>query len=162
MLKKKILSVHEHYDFEDRAGTKLGEADGNLFQFPAKFLVKDVSGSELMHLDGKMFSLRSQFTIHDNAGEELGTVKKKIVKLIGEEYWVERNGVEFLRVHGNFTEHDYQMEVNGSQVASVHKRWTTVRDTLGLSITGDVDHRVVIGALIVIEHVEVTERANKG
>jgi hypothetical protein len=36
-----------------------------------------------------------------------------------------------------------------------------VRDQLGLSITGEVDHRVVIGALIVIEHVEVTEKEHK-
>jgi uncharacterized protein YxjI len=156
--KKKILSVREHYDLENVTGTKLGEADGNLFQFPAKFVVIDTNGSELMHLEGKILSLRNQFTFHDNAGAELGTIKKKIVKLIGEEYWVEKNGVEFMRIYGNFTEHDYQMQVNGVQVASVHKKWFSVRDQLGVSITGEVDHRVVIGAVIVIEHVEVTER----
>jgi uncharacterized protein YxjI len=158
VLKKKILSVHEHYDLEDVTGTKLGEADGNLFQFPAKFVVIDINGSELMHLGGKVLSLRNQFTFYDNAGVELGTIKKKIVKLIGEEYWVEKEGLEFMRIYGNFTEHDYHMQVNGVQVASVHKKWVSVRDQLGVSITGEADHRVVIGALIVIEHVEVTER----
>jgi uncharacterized protein YxjI len=158
VLKKKILSVREHYDLEDVSGTKLGEADGNLFQFPAKFVVIDANGSELMHLKGKVLSLRNQFTFYDNAGAELGTIRKKIVKLIGEEYWVERDGVEFMRIYGNFTEHDYQMQVNGVQVASVHKKWVSVRDTLEVSITGDADRRVVIGAVIVIEHVEVTER----
>ena len=158
VLKKKILSVREHYDLEDVTGTKLGEADGNLFQFPAKFVVIDTNGSELMQVKGKVLSLRNQFTFYDNAGAELGTIKKKIVKLIGEEYWVEKDGVEFMRIYGNFTEHDYQMEVNGVQVASVHKKWVSVRDQLGVSITGEVDHRVVIGAVIVIEHVEVTER----
>jgi uncharacterized protein YxjI len=161
MLKKKILSVREHYDLEDRTGTKLGEADGNLFQFPAKFVVIDTSGAELMRIEGKVFALRKQFTFYDNAGRELGTIKKKIAKLIGEEYWVERDGVEFMRIYGNFTEHDYQMQVSGVQVASVHKKWVSVRDQLGLSITGEVDHRVVIGALIVIEHVEVTEKEHK-
>jgi uncharacterized protein YxjI len=158
VLKKKILSVREHYDLENVTGTKLGEADGNLFQFPAKFAVIDTNGSELMHLAGKVFSLRNQFTFYDNAGTELATIKKKIVKLIGEEYWVEKDGVEFMRIYGNFTEHDYQMQVNGVQVASVHKKWVSVRDQLGVSITGEADHRVVIGAVIVIEHVEVTER----
>jgi uncharacterized protein YxjI len=157
-MKKKILSVREHYDLEDRAGTKLGEADGNLFQLPAKFAVIDTHGSELMRLKGKVLSLRNQFTFYDNAGAELGTIRKKIVKLIGEEFWVEKNGVEFMRIFGNFTEHDYQMQVNGVQVASVHKKWFSIRDQLGVSITGEVDHRVVIGAVIVIEHVEVTER----
>lgn len=158
VLKKKILSVREHYDLEDVSGTKLGEADGNLFQFPAKFVVIDTNGSELMHLKGKVLSLRNQFTFYDNAGAELGSIRKKIVKLIGEEYWVEKDGVEFMRIYGNFTEHDYQMQVNGVQVVSVHKKWVSVRDTFEVSITGDADHWVVIGAVIVIEHVEVTER----
>jgi uncharacterized protein YxjI len=158
VLKKKILSVREHYDLENRTGTKLGEADGNLIQFPAKFVVIDTNGSELIQVKGKVLSLRNQFTFYDNAGAELGTIKKKIVKLIGEEYWVEKDRREFMRIYGNFTEHEYQMEINGVQVASVHKKWVSVRDQLGVSITGEADHRVVIGAVIVIEHVEVTER----
>jgi uncharacterized protein YxjI len=157
-MKKKILSAREHYDFEDTAGNKLGEADGNLLQVPAKFVVKDTHGLELMHLQGKVFSLRREFTFYGSAGEELGTIKKKIAKLIGEEFWVEKNGVEFMRIYGDFTEHEYQLEVGGVPVASVHKKWVSVRDQLGVSITGDVDHRVIIGAVIVIEHVEVTER----
>ena len=159
-MKKKILSLREHYDFEDLSGTKLGEADGNLFQIPAKFAVVDAHGMELMHLEGKVLTLRHQFTIHSPSGEELGTMKKKIVKLIGEEYWIEKGGVEFMRIYGNFTEHDYQMEVNGAPVASVHKKWVSLRDQFGVSITGNVDHRIVIGAIIVIEHVEVTEKSS--
>ena len=162
VMKKKILSLREHYDFEDLSGSKLGEADGNFFQIPAKFAVLDTHGLELMHLEGKVFSFRNQFTINSSTGEELGTMKKKIVKLIGEEFWLEKGGVEFMRIYGNFTEHDYKMEVNGAPVASVHKKWVSVRDQFGVSITGDVDHRVVIGAIIVIEHVEVTEKASGG
>jgi uncharacterized protein YxjI len=63
-----------------------------------------------------------------------------------------------MRIYGNFTEHDYQMQVNGAQVATVHRKWLTVRDQLQVSVTGQVDRRVVIGAVIVIEHIEVTER----
>jgi uncharacterized protein YxjI len=161
ILKKKILSVREHYDLEDVNGTKLGEGNGNLIQLPAKFVVVDTSGSEVMRLEGKVFSLRRQFTFYDSAGQVLGTMKKKIVKLIGEEYWVEKDGDQSIRIYGNFTEHDYRMEVNGTQVAQVHKKWVAIRDQLGVSITGMIDHRIVIGAVIMIEHVEVTER-NKG
>lgn len=158
VLKKKLLSLRQHYDLEDTSGTKLGEADGNLFQFPSKFVVINTSGSELMHLEGKVLSLRDQFTFFDPAGAELGTIKKKILKPIGEEYWIEKDGVETMRIYGNFTEHDYKIEVNGAQVASVHKKWLSMRDQLGVSITGEVDHRVIVGAVIVIEHVEVTAR----
>jgi uncharacterized protein YxjI len=86
VLKKKILSLREHYDLEDKNGTKLGEAEGNLLQFPAKFVVKDTRGSEFMHLEGKILTIRDQFTFYDNTETELGTIKKKIIKPIGEEF----------------------------------------------------------------------------
>ena len=62
-------------------------------------------------------------SVRENYDFELGTMRKNIVKLIGEEYWVEKNGVEFMRIYGDFTEHGYRMEVNGVPVASVHKKW---------------------------------------
>jgi uncharacterized protein YxjI len=157
IIKKKIPSEREHYDFEDLQGNKLGEAEGNLVQLPPKFDIKDNYGFEVMYLQGREFSQHNEFAFYDSADEALGTIKK-IVKLLGEEFWVEKNGEDFMRIYGNFTEHEYQMEVAGVAVASVHKKWGSVRDQLGVSITGDVDHRVVIGAVIVIEHVEVTEK----
>jgi uncharacterized protein YxjI len=161
VLKKKILSVREHYDFEDLKGTKLGAAEGNILQFPPKFVLFDNHGSELMHLEGKIVSIRNQFTIYDNQGAELGTIKKKTAKLIGEEFWIEINGVEFMRIYGDFTDHDYQFEFNGYLVASVHKKWVTLRDQIDISMSSAVDHRVIIGAVIVIEHIEVNERQNR-
>jgi len=158
VLKKRILPLREHYDLEDRNGNKLGEADGNLIQFPAKFDVKDSSGSEVMHIEGKIISLRKQFSFQDSQGCDLGTIKKKLVKLTGEEYWIEKDRVEIMRIHGDFSNHDYVMQSNGVTVAAIHKKWAAVRDEIGLSITGETDHRIVLGALIVIEHNEVSNR----
>jgi uncharacterized protein YxjI len=159
VMNKKIFSIREHYDFQDRSGRKIGEGDGNFFQLPAKFRVIDEeSHSEVMQIQAKLISLRHQFTFHDNTGTEIGVIKKKLFKLIGEEYWVEQNGVELMRIYGNFTEHDYKMEVNKQLVAQVHKKWVSIRDQFGISITGNVDHRLVIGAVIAIEHLEVVER----
>jgi uncharacterized protein YxjI len=142
----------------DLQGNKIGEAEGNIVQVPPKFEVKDNHGIELMHLQGKTFSLHREFTFYNSAGEELGTIKKKIAKLVGEEFWVEKNGMEFMRIYGDFTEHEYQMTVSGKPVVIIHRKWVSLRDQLGVSIIGDVDHLVAIGSVIVIEHVEVTER----
>ncbi len=65
-----------------------------------------------MRLEGKMVSLRNEFTFYDNKGVELGSIRNNIIKLMGEEYWVEKNGVEFMRIYGDFTEHRLP---NGSQ-----------------------------------------------
>jgi uncharacterized protein YxjI len=158
VMKRKLVSMREHYDIEDRGGRKIGEGEGNFVQVPAKFVVSEVSDSsaktEVMHIDGKVLSLRHQFTLYDVSGNLLGELKKKLAKLIGQEYWLEVNGTELMRIFGKFTQHQYQMTVNGQQVAEVNRKWVSATGEFGLSITGDVDPRIVIGSAIVIEHLE--------
>ncbi|MGI0080624.1 MAG: LURP-one-related/scramblase family protein, partial [Nitrososphaerales archaeon] len=166
IMKKKIMSLREHYDFENPNGRQLGEGAGNFFQVPAKFIVLASQnspanpGQEIMHIDGKILSLRHEFKLYDANGQELGSIKKKIAKLIGQEYWLELNGQELMRIYGNFTAHEYLMSINGQPVAQVHKKWVSIRDQFGVSITGNVDPRLVLGSVIVVEHLEVTQRDN--
>jgi uncharacterized protein YxjI len=155
---KKIVSLREHYDFQDRSGIKIGEGDGNFVQVPAKFVVYDQNMAEVMYLQGKIISLRKEVGMYDPSGKQLGNLKKEMIKLFGSEYWFEKDGAEYMRIYGNFTEHDYAMDVNQVQVAQVHKKWVSVRDQFGISIVGEVDPRLVIGSVIAVEHVEVTER----
>jgi len=113
--------------------------------------------NEVMHIDGKVLSLRHQFTLYDANGNSLGELKKKIAKLIGQEYWLELNGKELMRIHGKFSQHDYQMSINGQPVAQVHRQWVSINNQFDVSITGNVDPRIVIGSAIVIEHLEITQ-----
>lgn len=162
VMKKRILSLREHYDIEDRSGNRLAEGEGNFIQIPAIFQVKDPrSNTHLMEIEGKIITIHKQFTIKDYNGVPLGTIKKKIVKLIGQEFWIEKDGAEIMRIYGNFVNHDYSMEVKGQQVASVHRKWVSIKDQFGISIMGPVDPRLVVGATIVIEHIMVEEERER-
>ena len=111
-----------------------------------------------MHVEGKLVSLRREFRMYDPSGVLLAAIKKKIARLVGSEYWLELNGNQFARIYGNFVEHDYRIQINGVDVAQVHKKWVSVRDSFNISALGQVDMRLVLGSVIVIEHEEVTER----
>jgi uncharacterized protein YxjI len=158
IIQKKILSAHAHYDFLDLQGNKLGEAEGNLIQVPPKFQVKDTHDNELMRVQGKTLSLHKEFTLYGPDGEAVATIKKKVMTFGGQEYWVEKDGAEAMRIFGDFVNHEYQMECNGETVAVVHRKWASMRDQMGVSITGNVDHQLVIGAAVVIEQLEVTQQ----
>ncbi len=160
--KNRILSIL-HYDLEDRAGTKLGEA---FLSELSKFVVNDASGSEVMHIEragmhaGLHVVIRDPFTFYDPAGEELGTMQRKLATFFGrEEFWVEKDGVEFMRIYVDSSERNYKMQVRGFQVASAYKHMRAFRpEQLDISIIGGVDRRVVIGAVIVIEFLNATTR----
>ncbi len=48
-------------------------------------------------------------------------------------------------------------EINGEPVAFVHKKWVTLRDEIGRSNHKCNISRIIVGAIIIIEHIEVTE-----
>ena len=172
ILIKKIISVRRHYDFMDRQGTKLGEADGNIVQVPPKFRVIDNHGVEIMHLQGKAFSNQKDYIFYSPSGEEIGIMRASFEK-DELQFLVERNGEQFMFIHRELSSkplleelvtlpnpdeflqglQDYVMEIGGQTVAKVRRKWLSVRNQIELSIIGEVDHRLIIGALIVIEHV---------
>ena len=174
ILIKKILSIRRHYDFVDLQGTKLGEADGSIVEVPPKFKVVDKHGIEVMHLLGKELSKNKEYTFYSVSGEKIGTIKESFET--GDlQFLVEKEGQQFMTIRREFpfksvleslaslpTPSDllkpmlnYVMEVAGQTVAKVNRKWPTIRNQIKLSVTGEVDHRLVIGAVIVIEHVEV-------
>ena len=172
ILIKKIISVRRHYDFMDRQGTKLGEADGNIVQVPPKFRVIDNHGVEIMHLQGKAFSKQKDYTFYSPSGEEIG-IMRAIFEKDELQFLVERNGEQFMFIHRELSSkplleelvtlpkpdellqglQDYVVEIGGQTVAKVRRKWLSVRNQIELSIIGEVDHRLIIGAVIVIEHV---------
>jgi uncharacterized protein YxjI len=157
IVQRKILSAHEHYDYIDLHGNQLGIAEGNLLQVPPKFQIKDTHGTELLHMQGKTLSLHREFAFYSPDGAQLATIKKKVATFAGQEYWLEKDGAECMRIFGDFSNHQYQMECSGQSVAEVHRKWVTLRNEMGVSITGNVDHLLVIGAVTVIEHIETSE-----
>jgi len=174
ILIKKIISVRRHYDFMDRQGTKLGEAVGKLVQVPPKFRVIDNHGVEIMHLQGKASSKQKEYTFYSPSGEEIGILRAFFEK-DELQFLVERNGEQFMFIHKELSSkplleelvtlpnpdefirglQDYVMEIGGQTVAKVHRKWLSVRNQIELSIIGEVDHRLIIGAVIVIEDVVV-------
>jgi uncharacterized protein YxjI len=173
ILIKKIISIRRHYDFMDRQGTKLGEAKGNIIQAPPKFRVIDNHGVEIMNLHGKVFSKQKYYAFYSSSGEEIG-IMRAIFEKDDLQFLVERNGEQFMLIHRETSskplleelvtlpnpdeflqglQEDYVMEIRGKTVAKVHRKWLTVRNQLELSIIGEVDHRLIIGAVIGIEDV---------
>lgn len=174
ILIKKILSVRRHYDFFDLQGNKLGEAEGNMVQIPPKFSVIDNNGIEVMRLQGKEFSKDKTYTFTSSSGEQIGTIKASL-KMGDIQFLVEKDGQQIMIIHREQSSKstleslvslptpdellgpmlNYIIEADGQAAAKFHRKWPAIRNQIKLSITGEIDHRLVIGSIIVVEHVDV-------
>ena len=175
ILVKKILSVRTHYDFVDVQGKKLGEADGNLVQNPPEFTIFDSKDVEIMRLQREQLPKNKDYTFYSYSGEKIGTIKQ-ISGTDAAQFLVEKEGRQLMKIYPENSSKStleslvslptpeelfrpllkYIMEADGQIVATVQMKWRpTIRNQVELSIIGNVDHRIVIGGLIVIEQVAV-------
>lgn len=107
-------------------------------------------------MKGKVVAVRPTFEIYDTQGQLLAVVKKKVLKLLGSEWWLENaSGQEVARIKGNITEHDFTIQSpTGTPLAQITKKWVTVRDSGVEILSSDLDPYTILAYAIAMDHVE--------
>jgi uncharacterized protein YxjI len=149
-LREKLLSIGDDYWIENGAGERAYKVDGKAFRLRDTLVIEDASGREVATLKEKMVSVRDAMTI-ERGGEKLATVKKAMFTPLRERFEIDcENGVRY-DVKGNITDHQYEFERDGNQVASVSKKWFRVRDTYGVEIGPGENDALILAAAVAID-----------
>jgi len=65
----------------------------------------------------------------ERGGQVLATMKKALFTFLREHYTVQVRDGQVLEARGDITNHEYEIDSDGEVVASISKRWFTLRDT---------------------------------
>jgi uncharacterized protein YxjI len=156
IIEQKIAAMRDTFGIKDRNGTLLAYAKKKIVSWGPQFWFESPDGSRLGEMRGKVLTVRPTFEIYDSQGL-VAIVKKKILKLLGSEWWLEDNsGNEVARIKGNIIEHDFTVQsASGSQIAQVHKKWVSIRDSYGIEIfSRDITPYVIVAYVIAMDHAE--------
>ena len=149
-MREKMVSIGDDFWIENGAGQRAFKVDGKAFRVRDTLVIKDVAGQEVATLKEKLVSVRDVMTI-ERGGQALAIVKKAMFTPLRERFDIEcPNGVAY-EVKGNITDHQYEFERHGNQVASVSKKWFRVRDTYGVEIGPDEDVALVLAATVALD-----------
>lgn len=94
-----------------------------IFTWGDKFSVYDENGNEKYYVEGEVFIFGKKLHLYDLVGNELAFIEQRLFTFFKHEYTV--NGLGW-SVHGDFFDHDYEVEDNGTMIASVSKEWFTL------------------------------------
>ncbi len=149
-MRQSLVSIGDDYWIENGAGQRAFKVDGKAFRIRKTLVIEDVAGNEVATLKEKLVSVRDVMTI-ERGGQTLATVKKALFTPLRERFDVEvANGVKY-EVKGKITDHQYEFERDGNQVANVSKKWFRVRDTYGVEIGPNEDVALVLAATVAID-----------
>jgi uncharacterized protein YxjI len=156
IIEQKIVALRDTFGVKDRNGTLLAYVKKKLVSWGPQFYFETPEGTRLGEMRGKLLTIRPTFEIYNMQGL-MAVVKKKVLKLLGSEWWLEdASGNEIGRIKGNITEHNFSIQSpSGSQVALIHKKWVSVRDSYGIEILSqELDPYVIIAYAIAMDHTQ--------
>ncbi len=156
IIEQKIVALRDTFGVKDRNGNLLAYVKKKLVSWGPQFYFETPEGTRLGEMRGKVLTIRPTFEIYDTQGL-VAVVKKKVLKLLGSEWWLEdASGTEVGRIKGNITEHNFLIQSpSGSQVALIHKKWVSVRDSYGVEVLSkELDPYVIIAYAIAMDHAQ--------
>src|SRR5262245_58659061 len=150
MMRQSMVSIGDDYWIENGAGQRAFHVDGKAFRVRKTLVIQDAAGREVATVKEKLASVRDVMTI-ERGGQVLATVKKALFTPLRERFDIEvANGVKY-DVKGKITDHQYEFERDGNQVASVSKKWFRVRDSYGVEVGANEDVALILAATVALD-----------
>jgi uncharacterized protein YxjI len=147
-LRERLISIGDDYWIEDSNGQRAFKVDGKALRIRDTWKLEDPSGREVATIRERKLSLRDAITIELPGCH--ATVKKALVG-IRDRFYVDVDGGEDLKIHGNIVDHEYEVERDGTTIATVSKKWFRVRDSYGVEVHTIVDAPLVLAVTVALD-----------
>ena len=151
-LRRKLFSIGEDFWVENDRGERVFKVDGKVLRIRETFVLESADGSELATVEAKLIAIRPTMRI-ERDGQVIGTVKKALFTLLHQRYEVELEDGEELEAEGDITNHEYEIRSrsDGQTVATISKRWFSLRDAYGIAIAPGQDEVLLLAAAVCID-----------
>ena len=147
-MREKLMSIGDDFWIENDSGEKVYKVDGKAVRFRDTFVLEDGSGNEVATIKERALHIRDSMKIV--CGNTEATVHKALIG-IRDRYKIDVDGRQDLTAHGNFVDHEYEIERDGDTVATISKKWFRVRDTYGVQIADGEDQAFLLAVTVCVD-----------
>jgi uncharacterized protein YxjI len=147
-MRERLISIGDDYWIENDQGQRVFKVNGKALRLRDTWILEDTTGREVAQIRERKLSIRDAIKIEFPGGT--ATVKKALVGL-RDRFNVDVDGGEDLKVHGNIVDHEYEIERDGTTIATASKRWFRVRDTYGVEVHDVVDAALVLAVTVALD-----------
>ena len=149
-MREHIFSFGDDFSIKDEHGRDAFFVDGKALSIGDKLIFKDANGHELARIREKLLSIGKTYDITLADGSTT-TVKKHLFTLFRAAFTVDVPGPGDLEAKGSFLDHDYTFERGGRTVATVSKKWFSIRDAYGIDIAPGENDVLILASAVVID-----------
>lgn len=150
IMKQRLFSWGDDFFIKDENGQDAFFVDGKALSFGDQLSFQDLSGNELAFIKQRLLSWGPTYEIYK--GDQLyAVVKKELFTFFNCRFTVDVPGPDDLEAEGDFLDHEYVFNREGSPVAAVSKQWFSWSDTYGVDIADGEDDILILASTVVID-----------
>jgi uncharacterized protein YxjI len=150
LIRERFFDIGDDFDITDDEGRKVFHVDGKVLSLRNRLVIQDPAGREVASVHRHLVALRPTYEI-TIGGQKAAEVRKKLFTPFRERFSVDIPGPDDLDLTGDLLDHEFSVERDGRQVASVSKRWFSIRDTYGVQIAEGEDHLLILASVLALE-----------
>jgi uncharacterized protein YxjI len=157
LIRERFFRLGQDSDITDDTGRPVLHVDGKVLTLHDRLVLRDPEGNEVAQVHRKLVSLRPSYKV-TVGGQEAAEVRKHLFTPFGDRFTIDVPGPDDLEMRGNLFDHEFTIQRGDQTVATVSKRWFSMRDTYAVDVAAGEDHLLILASVLALDLAEDRER----
>jgi uncharacterized protein YxjI len=157
LIRERFFRLGEDSQITDEQGRAAFEVDGKVLTLHDRLIIRDPEGREVAQVHRKLAALRPTYKV-TIGGEEAAEVRKRLFTPFGDRFTIDVPGPDDLEMAGDLFDHEFTIRRGDQTVATVSKRWFSMRDTYAVDVAADQDDLLILASVLALDLAEDQER----
>jgi len=150
LIRERFFDFGDDFDITDESGQKMFHVDGKVLSVRDKLVISDAAGNDVAEVHRRLVALRRTYEIIVG-GETAAQVRKHLVTPFRDKFTIDLPGSDDLEMKGSIFDHEFTIERDGDTVATVSKRWITIRDTYAVDIADGENDLLILATVLALD-----------
>ena len=160
VIRERFFDIGDDFDITDEHGNRVYHVDGKVLSMRNRLVLEDMSGREVASVHRHLIALRPTYEVRIG-GEKAAEVRKALFTPFREKFTIDVPGSDDLDLKGNLFDHEFTVRRGRDTVATVSKRWFTIRDTYAVDIAKGENDLLILASVLALDLALDRERKNQ-
>src|SRR5215207_5360948 len=149
LIRERFFRLGEDSEITDEHGRPVLQVDGKVLSLRNRLVLRDPDGREVAQVQRKLIAMRPTYQI-SIAGQEAAEVRKH-------QFTIDVPGPDDLEMTGDLLDHEFTIRRGDQTVATVSKRWFSMRDTYAVQVAPGQDDLLLLASVLALDLAEDQE-----